>query len=166
MDNANGSATKKKSNKDPHQVRKVLISVVLAVVVTITILMVMYIFTGWTEFSYEQRDDPVWTPDKKSDGLNSDVSRLRFYKDCMFTVVRSDGETASLDVRPNLNSMAIAYEGGTKNPPTLMLTAPLNPFSFTIAGFNDVATVEDPAVDVWSIDSGATATLSGYYQTI
>jgi hypothetical protein len=142
-----------------------------AVIVIILVVGVAYAwqsFVGWTTFpAYKAGDIPKWQPT-----TGSDISRLRF-KDCVFTVTRSDGTAATLDATPALNSMAVAYKSGMSNmPSTLELSAPLNPFSFTIVGFNDKATVADPTVAPWctvptaTCAGGATATLTGKVRTI
>lgn len=116
-----------------------------------------YKFTGWKSFSYKTGDSPSWVP-----GGPGGVSHLRF-KDAVFTVTRPDGTVRVQDATPALNSMAVAYEGGSVTVPALTLTRPLNPFSFVIPGFNDTATVAHPDAPEWT---SATATLTGSWKTI
>ena len=131
-----------------------LLAAIIVLVLAIVASYVWYNFTEWTEFSYNTGDDPSWTANN-----NADISRLRF-KDCIFTVTRADGKVATLNVSPVLNSMAVAYKSGSvgTNPPALVLTRPLNPFSFVIAGFNDKLTVSDPTGAPWCTAPPATCT--------
>lgn len=139
------------------------LAAVILVLIAISVAYVWYAFTGWTAFSAATGDGPGWTPKN-----GSDISRLRF-RDCMFVVTRGDGKTASLDVSPALNAMALGYKGGSNNPPALTLTRPLNPFSFVIPGFNDPASVPDPTAAPWcssppaacSSDAGCAGTGTG-----
>jgi hypothetical protein len=124
-----------------------------------------YHYSGWATFAYKTKDSPSWKAAK-----DQDISRLRF-KDCVFTVRLPTGKVVAQNVDPALNSMAVAYKSGTRNPLALTLTRPLNPFSFTIPGFNDKAAVQDPTVYPWCIDcpngaAGATVTLTGKVRTI
>jgi hypothetical protein len=122
-----------------------LFATIVLIVLILSAAYAWYNFTGWTAFSYKTGDSPSWIPAK-----SEDISRLRF-KDCVFTVTRTDGKVATLDADPVLNSMAVAYKSGSinTNPATLTLTRPLNPFSFVITGFNDKASVPDPTVSPW-----------------
>ena len=120
-----------------------LLSVVIILLVLVAAAYVWYNFVGWTSFSYSTGDSPSWLP-----AGGADLSALRF-KNCEFTVKRSDGVTKKLEVSPVLNSMSAGFKGGLKNPLTLTLTRPLNPFSFVIVGFNDRATVSDPGAPPW-----------------
>jgi hypothetical protein len=138
-----------------------VIAAVVVIVLLIGAAFVWYTFTGWKTFSYTSGDTPAWTP-----AGQADISRLRF-RSCLFTVSRSDGVKRALNVSPALNSMAVAFAGGPNNPPALTLTGPLNAFSFVIPGFNDRATVTDPAAAPWCTDAGcAGATLVGKVRTI
>ena len=132
------------------------LALIAALVITIILVVgaayVWYAFFGWSGFSYGTGDSPSWLP-----AGQADLSRLRF-KDCVFTVTRSDGRVGRIDVTPNLNSMAVAYKGGSYNPSTLTLTRPLNPFSFVIPGFNDRSTVPDPTVAPWCTSPPASCT--------
>ena len=113
------------------------------VLVAVLIAYVWYNYTGWQSFSYGTGASPAWTP-----AGQADISMLRF-KGCTFSVARGDGATATMDVTAVLNGMAVAYAGGTNNPPSLTLVRPLNPFSFVILGFNDSTTVSDPTAAPW-----------------
>jgi hypothetical protein len=59
--------------------------------------------------------------------------------------------------------MTSAYGGGVNNPSQLKLTRPLNAFSFTIPGFNDVNSVSDPTIYMWK---NATVSLTGYWRVL
>ena len=120
-----------------------IIAATITILIVIVAVYVWYNFAGWKTFTYKTGDDPSWIP-----STGADISQLRF-KNCMFTVKRSDGKIRSLDVSVVLNSMAVGFKGGTNNPATLLLTRPLNPFSFVIVGFNDRRTVTDPTVLPW-----------------
>ncbi len=76
----------------------------------------------------------------------------------IFTV----GDT-SKDVTSVLNGMAAAYKGDktSVNTGELALDTYLNPFSFTIPGFNDP--VDNPAADIWRT---AKVSLVGKYRVI
>ena len=122
-----------------------LVAAIVLFVLVISAAFIWYNFMGWTEFSYKTGESPSWQPLG-----GKDISRLRF-KDCVFTVNRSDGKVATLNATPVLNSMAVAYKTGTTetNPTSLTLTRPLNPFSFVITNFNDKHTVPDPTASPW-----------------
>lgn len=97
-------------------------------------------------------DEPYWGAGE------SDISRLRF-KDCVFTVVDPAGRTHVQDVTAVLNSMTAAYMDSPSAPPKVLhLDRPLNPFSFTIPGVNDVAAVPTAADAARWADSPATLT--------
>lgn len=119
---------------------------ILAAVITLTLLVIaafVWSRIGWQQFSNQTGDSVSWQA-----AGSADVSRLRF-RNCIFTVKRSDGATQSKDVTAVLNGMATAYAGGPNNPTELSLDRPLNPFSFLIAGFNDSTTVPDPTAAPW-----------------
>jgi hypothetical protein len=117
----------------------------LTVLVVIAIAAYAWSSMGWTAFVARTGDTPAWTPP-----AGKDVSRLRF-RNCKFTVARSDGVTQARDVTTVLDGMAAAYAGakGALMPAALALVRPLNAFSFTIPGFNDRAAVPDPAAPPW-----------------
>ena len=117
----------------------VVISAIIVLVLTIIAMYFWYNFTGWQQFSFQTGDNAGWTS-------TSTASALRF-KDCIFSVNRSDGVNMTLDVTANLNAMAVGLQGLTTSE--LKLSRPLNPFSFTIMGFNDKNTVSDPTVYPW-----------------
>jgi hypothetical protein len=119
----------------------------IVAIIAIAAAYVWYNYTGWTSFQAATGTNLTWQP-----AGGADVSRLRF-RNCTFTVARGDGVTRSADVTAVLNGMAVAYKGGTNNPALLALTRPLNPFSFTIVGFNDAATVTDPGASPWCTSS-------------
>jgi hypothetical protein len=119
---------------------------IAAVVVLVVLLIVAYVWynhTGWTQFSYRVGESPSWVP-----AAGGDVGRLRF-KNCVFTITRSDGVIRTQDVSPVLNSMAVGQKGNAKPPTALTLDRPMNPFSFVISGFNDRASVPDPTGAPW-----------------
>ena len=134
-----------------------LTAMIVAIVIVLAGAFAWYKFTGWKTFSYSTGDSPSWAP-----GGRGGISRLRF-KGAVFTVTRADGIVKVHDATPALNSMAVAYEGGSVTAPALTLTRPLNPFSFVIPGFNDSATVTRPNAPEWTT---ATATLTGSWKTI
>jgi len=121
-----------------------LIATIVALIVAIVVAVVMYKFTGWTPFSFKDGDTVSWTP------ATGDISHLRF-ADCVFTSRNAAGTSQSRDVTAVLNGMAGAYAGatGAGMPPSLVLTRPLNPFSFVIPGFNDSTTVKNPSAIEW-----------------
>lgn len=121
----------------------ILFTVIILLIIIIIGACVLYEYVGWASFSYVTGDNPSWSPAK-----DSDIFKLRF-KNCMFTVSRSDGVVKSVNVAPVLNSMSTAFTKGTNNPTKLQLIGPLNPFSFIIAGFNDRASVPDPIAFPW-----------------
>ena len=149
-------------------------AILVATIAVVTLLIIgafsWYHFTGWQTFSYKTGDNPSWMPS------SGDVTLLRF-KDVKFTVRRSDGAYAEANVAGNLNSMAVGLKGGLNLPPALTLDKPLNPFSFTIKGFNDVATVPNPSLPPWcsspcptgscvNCPGGPAVTLTGKFRTI
>ncbi len=116
--------------------------------------------SAWATTTWAQGSSPSFAP--KGDAPSS---RLRF-RNAAFTVMTADGTARSFDVTPVLNGMAVAYASPPKGgaaPPAITLIAPLNPYSFTIAGFNDSATVPDHTVGPLV---GATASLTASYRTI
>ena len=134
-------------------------SALIIIIILLVAAYIWYNFIGWTEFNATTGDQPIWKPDVA-------ISRLRF-KDCIFTVTRSDGVSQSLDVSQVLNGMVVAFKNSTLDvAEPLKLVRPLNPFSFVIAGFNDKATVSDPSIPLWNVKNGATATLSGKWRNI
>lgn len=149
-------------NKSMDSTSAAIIAAVITIVLFLCTTYIWYTFSGWTKFSYSTGDNPSWIPSN-----DADISLLRFHS-CTFTVNRSDGVTETLDVTPVLNSMAVAFKGGIKNPASLTLTRPLNPFSFVIMGFNDRKTVLDPSVAPWCINcpDGTKVTLTGYVRTL
>lgn len=136
-----------------------------------------YNYVGWQPFSFTGDPNnaalaatakangttppagPFWIPTK-----DADISRLRF-KDCVFTVKRSDAAAKVKNVTANLNSMAVAYKDSPSkiNPTSLKLTRYLNSFSFLIPGFNDKVTAPNNKDPAWI---NATVTLTGKYRTI
>jgi hypothetical protein len=123
-------------------------SVVLAAIITLVLVIAVayawYGFVGWSDFSYSAGDSPAWAP-----APGKSLARLRF-KDCVFTVRRGDGKTATFEASAVLNGMAVAYASAVgAPPPVLTLDRPLNPFSFVITGFNDRASVPDPGAAPW-----------------
>lgn len=115
--------------------------------------------TGWVPFSFTGGSLPGWTP------TSGDISHLRF-RGCAFRVNLTDGRSAAVNATPALNAMAVAYRKRPATlalPAALVLDAPLNPFSFTIAGFNDPAAAPTPGVAPWR---DAQTTLTGYWKTI
>lgn len=120
-------------------------SVGIAVVVSLLFLGVAYARYAagdWKQFSFAPGAVVSW----------SRGAQLRF-RGAEFVVARPGSEPQTFDVTPVLNRMAEGLKGSTG---ALALDAPLNPFSFQIAGFNTADVVSDPAA--WA---GATATLSG-----
>lgn len=112
---------------------------------------------GLTEFGVGKGGTGSWSvPAKK------DISDLRFQQ-CIFTVTLPNKTVKSVNVSSVLNGMAEAYVGSINIPKTLNLIKPLNPFSFVIKGFNDVATVPDPSTPMWK---NATVTLGGKYRVL
>jgi len=107
---------------------------------------------------------PSWDARPGADGQPRTVDRLRF-KNSVFTVTSPDGSTTyRRDVTAVLNGMAAAYKNSSVAPPTtLSLDRPLNAFSFTIPGFNDVNSMSADQVPAWA---GASATLETLYRTI
>lgn len=79
---------------------------------------------------------PSWTP-----AGGRSVANLRF-RNAVFTMVDVKGQKHTKDVTATLNGMAAAYGGkhydGADPPSKLRLTGPINPFSFTIKGVNDL----------------------------
>jgi len=113
-------------------------AVLSAIIIALLFVIASYIwyhFSTWTQFSFKNRDLPEWA-------TSTGASRLRF-RNCKFNVSvgidvpnnSSDlpAVESSLDVTNILNAMAKQSTSGI----TLKLARPLNPFSFTIVGFND-----------------------------
>jgi hypothetical protein len=97
-----------------------------------------YHLGAWTPFTFSGGTDPgEWTP-----AAGKSPADLRF-RGCVFTVAPPGQTPHSADVTGILNGMARGLQGvkGAGAPATLALDRPLNPFSFVIPGFNDVATV-------------------------
>lgn len=94
---------------------------------------------GWTPFSFVGGQTVAFP--------SPDLARLRF-RQARFTVQPPGAPPVSIDVTNVLDGMARAYPAGD-GPPALLLGGhgryPLNPFSFTIPGFNDRAAVPTAA---------------------
>jgi hypothetical protein len=116
----------------------IYISAVLsAIIIAIIIVIVSYIwyrFGTWTQFSFKINELPEWV------AVPKDGKSIRF-RNCKFSVsVGSDTsdnpemskKEGSRDVTNILNAMAKQSTGTS-----MSLVRPLNPFSFTIVGFND-----------------------------
>ena len=131
---------------------------VILVVILVCAAYAWYNLVGWTAFSFATGSSPAW----QATG-GADVSRLRF-KNCSFVVAPGGGgPPRALDATAVLNGMAVGFAGGTANPPMLSLSRPLNPFSFTITGYNDKASVPDPTAPAWA---GAQVVLQGKVRTL
>ena len=103
----------------------ILFCIAILVVIIILLMYLWYNYMGWQPFTVSSGTNNTWTSD------TGNIKDLRF-KDCTFTI---DGQ--QYDVTPALNAMSTAYKGAELVVPTLSLTAPLNPMSFTIKGVND-----------------------------
>lgn len=141
--------------------RALLTAVLVVLVLLLVAAWLYYNQYGWTGFGYAGGQQVAFTA---SNGRAA--SMLRF-KDCMFSTTSPSGQTRTADVTAILNGMAAAYGGDSGAPQyegfVLGGSArhPLNPFSFTIKGFNDRATVSDPSQ--WR---GGRTTLTGYIKTL
>ena len=126
-------------------ISSILISLVLTIIITIAIIFIYFISTGWKQFQFTTNQLPEW------DAGSAGVERIRFMY-CTFTIYRPDGTQMSKDVTGVLNGMAVAYDvkEKTANPKTLQLTGKLNPFSFVIKGYNDPSVVSDPSIPSWA----------------
>ena len=118
-----------------------------------------YNYIGWKPFAYREGEVVTF-----SAGKTESAGSIRF-RGATFTVTAPDGTSRSKDVTAILNGMALAYSGGAgaatssfslggkvcikKNAKGLCTQTgrprPLNPFTFTIAGFNDRKTVPTKA---------------------
>ena len=138
-----------------------MVAVIVIILIMIGVTRVWYNkTTSWSTFSASSAnfDWPQW-----SSTSSKGASALRF-RNCKFTVVLGDGTTTKTkDVTNTLNAMAMQQQtpilssgsSGSSSPaPTtgpmfqqsMSLVRPLNPFSFTITGFNDPTMFSDPAV--------------------
>jgi hypothetical protein len=133
------------------------LSIIIVVIIFIILAFVWDKFIGLTKFSAGKSSVVSWFVTGKKD-----ITDLRF-QECIFTVVMPSGVTKSVDVSSVINGMAAAYVGNAIIPQTLTLVKPLNPFSFVIKGFNDVATVPNPSTPAWK---NAKVTLTGKYRIL
>lgn len=134
-----------------------LSATILSIVIVLAILIVISVAwwnMGWTSFQYGGGDVVKFASKTNAAGLK--------FSNCMFTVTRLDGASATQDVSSILNRMASAYKGASSPPATLDLAGPLTPFSFLIVGFND-KNVTSPNSPVWQ---GASVKLTGSMRNI
>lgn len=160
--------------------------VAIAIVVAIIILTIYYYNSGWAPFTISNGDVfAIVAP------AGYGVHQLRFKK-CIFTVTLAGSTPKQFDVTNVLRGMALAWDPkadlpvdvGARMPlqgvltmgapeqvstnPVTFATAPsqkLNPFSFTIPGFNDVKTVPNNQVAPWN-SPATTVSLTGLYKVI
>jgi hypothetical protein len=135
-----------------------LIAVIIALLVLVVAGWVWYHYIGTDDFKFKGGEKVIfrWPMDKTLGKVP--VHRLRF-TEAKFTAWNPQGKSKTIDVSSVLNGMAIAHapKPGQKNKPPKKLEVgghkclgdncekmrlrPLNPFTFTIPGFNDRATV-------------------------
>lgn len=136
------------------------VAVIAVLIILLLTAYAWYFLPGWKKFSYVAGDDPTWVVGEVG------ISNLRF-KNCLFTIVRGDGVTRTLDATAALNAMAVAYKNQKLNPSSLKLVRPINTFSFIIQGFNDRASVSNPGAPAWLAGvGGASVTLTGYWRVL
>lgn len=118
---------------------------------------------AWKSFSYAGGDAVAFSTD------GAPLDRLRF-RGCTFATVNPQGLAAQWDVTAVLNGMAAAYDVPiSKSELTLGGSAriPLNPFSFTRAGYNDPATVPTAAASTaWGAAPPAATRLVGQLRVL
>ena len=117
----------------------------------------------WKSFSYVGGDVVTFVTG------TTPLGRLRF-KGCTFTTANPANTPATWDVTGVLNGMSAAYDipvgkyelslgGSAKHP--------LNPFSFTKVGFNDITTVPTAAANnTWAAVPNSATTLTGMMRLV
>ncbi len=155
-----------------------ILAAIIAIIVAIAVCYALYMYRGWSAFSFINENPVTFTPD-----VGSSISKLRF-KNCNYEVIYN-GQPYSVDVTGNLNNMAKAYtdyNSVTTEPSSLGLVNmvedstgknlinnnELTYKSFVIPALNDSASTSalGPATTLANTKEVSSVTLTGYVRTI
>lgn len=138
-----------------------IVYIILAVIIVIIIMKyIIYKYTGWIKFTMFYRQNFM------VDTAPENVSKIKF-SDCVFKVISTQGQEASVNVTNTLNRMVSAYDGNMDSRYKFKLTDPgLNPASFILPNITDSKMINSLGDFPIEWKNAENVTLTGYYKLL